>query len=202
MVTIQVCKILFVELLGGIGDVLIALPAIQALARSYPASELTVLTLPPGGELLESEPQITRVVYADSGNPRKSVELLLARHTFDVIVSDTNYNGIEQVIQNSGASRVVTNLWRTPPADQRVGDRFLQILLAEGLSEVDTGATPTSSVPVLPEAGTQALPLLHLTPAEVSRAQAALSFCPSPSYFYVQMLGCRLSVGAQRTLSH
>jgi len=57
-------KILFVELLGGIGDALIALPAIQALARSHPA-ELTVLT-PPGGELLESAPQNTRVVYADS----------------------------------------------------------------------------------------------------------------------------------------
>lgn len=66
MVTTQVRKILFVELLGGIGDALIALPAIQALARSHPAAELTVLTLPPGGELLESAPQNTRVVYADS----------------------------------------------------------------------------------------------------------------------------------------
>jgi len=32
VVTTQVRKILFVELLGGIGDALIALPAIQALA--------------------------------------------------------------------------------------------------------------------------------------------------------------------------
>jgi len=99
---------------------LIALPAIQALARSQPVAELTVLTLPPGG-LLESDPEITQV-YADGGNPRKSVEVLLAHHTFDVIVSDTNYDG-NQVIQNSSASRVVTNLWRTP-AEQRVGDRF------------------------------------------------------------------------------
>jgi len=45
---------------------LIALPAIQALARSQPVAELTVLTLPPG-ELLESDPEITQVVYADSG---------------------------------------------------------------------------------------------------------------------------------------
>ena len=48
------------------------------------------------------------------------------------IVSDTNYDAIDEVIQSS-ASRVVTNLWRKPPADERVGDRFLQILLAEGL---------------------------------------------------------------------
>lgn len=88
MVTSHVHKILFVELLGGIGDVLIALPAIQAFARSHPKAELTVLTLPPGGELLESDPLINQVVYADSSNPRKSVEVLLARHTFDVIVSD------------------------------------------------------------------------------------------------------------------
>jgi len=95
---------------------LIALPAIQALALSQPVAELTVLTLPPGGELLESDPEITQVVYADRWH-RKSVEVLLAHHTFDVIVSDTNYDGIDQVIQNSSASRVVTNLWRTPPAE-------------------------------------------------------------------------------------
>ena len=40
--------ILFVELLGGIGDVLIALPAIQALARSHPDAKLAVLTFAPG----------------------------------------------------------------------------------------------------------------------------------------------------------
>lgn len=49
-------EILFVELLGSIGDVLIALRAIHALARSHPAAEITVLTLPPGGELLQSDP--------------------------------------------------------------------------------------------------------------------------------------------------
>ena len=55
-------EILFVELLGGLGDVLIALPAIQALARSHPEAGLTVLTFPPGGELLEQDPLIHWVV--------------------------------------------------------------------------------------------------------------------------------------------
>jgi hypothetical protein len=38
-----------VELLGGTGNVLIALRAIYALAQSYSAAEIMVLTLPLGG---------------------------------------------------------------------------------------------------------------------------------------------------------
>lgn len=175
-------KILFVELLGGIGDVLIALRAIQALARSHPTAELTVLTLPPGGELLESDPQITQVVYANSSNPRQALELLLADRTFDVIVSDTNYDGIDEVIQNSGTARVVTNLWRTPPPEQQVGDRFLQILLAESLIEVEDVTTPC-------RAGKA--PLLHLTPTEQRRAQEAIG-CPFPLVFLCPDAGMQI----------
>lgn len=126
-------KILFIELLGGIGDVLIALSAIHGLALSYPAAELTVLTFPPGGELLKSDPLIKRVVLAEPAKAKQSVVELLTRETFDLIVSDTNYDDIDKVIQNSGASQVVTNLWRQPPADELVGDRFVKILQAEGL---------------------------------------------------------------------
>lgn len=180
MVTIRVHKILFVELLGGIGDVLIALRAIHALAQSHPVAELTVLTLLPGGELLESNPLIHQVVYADSSNPRKSVELLLARQTFDLIVSDTSYDGIDEVIQNSSASRVVTNLWRKPPPDEWVSDRFLQILLAEGLLEAGALAV------------TQALPLLHLTSDEQCRAQKTLGFCSRPLIFFCPDAGMQI----------
>ena len=151
----DVRKILFVELLGGIGDILIALPAIQALGRSHPEAELTVLTLPLGGELLESDPLIHQVIYAGSGKARKSVEVLLADQTFDLIVSDTNYDGIDEVIQSRAACRSVTNLWRSPPTDERVGDRFLQILLTEGLIELDVIQPPQ----------------LHLTPSEQRHAQ-------------------------------
>lgn len=192
MVTSHVHKILFVELLGGIGDVLIALPAIQAFARSHPTAELTVLTLPPGGELLESNPLIHQVIYADSSNPRKSVEVLLAGHTFDVIVSDTNYDGIEEVIQNSGASRVVTNLWRKPPPDERVGDRFLQILLAEGLiSEVGSRKSEVGSG-VIPNSEFRIPTLLRLTPDEQRRAQEALGFCSRPLVFLCPDAGMQI----------
>lgn len=173
----RVPKILFVELLGGIGDVLIALRAIHALAQTHPAAKITVLTLPPGGELLDSDPQITQVVYANRDNPRKSVEVLLSCHTFDLIVSDTNYNGIDEVIQNSGASRVVTNLWRQPPPEQQVGDRFLQILLAEGLIGADTISAALH---------------LHLTTVEQRRAQEAFGNLRHPLVFLCPDAGMQI----------
>ena len=55
-------KILFVDLLGGIGDVLIALRAIHALVQTHPAAEITILILPPSGELLESAPPIETII--------------------------------------------------------------------------------------------------------------------------------------------
>lgn len=157
-------RILFVELLGGIGDVLIALSAIQALTRSYPQAHLTVLTLAPGSQLLQHDPLIHRVIEADSDHPRQSLEAVLADQAFDLIVSDTNYDGIGQLIQQSGAAKTVTNLWQSPPSDERVGDRFVQILLAEGIIQ------PTAIAP----------PQLHLTPSERQQAQAKLSHLPHP----------------------
>ncbi|WP_414585993.1 glycosyltransferase family 9 protein [Scytonema sp. PCC 10023] len=163
-------KILFVELLGGIGDVLIALSAIHGLARSHPAAELTVLTFPPGGELLKSDPLIQRVICAEPGKAKQSVVELLSGETFDLIVSDTNYDDID-VELSDGASlhnaRVVTNLWRQPPADELVGDRFVKILQAEGLINPDA-IKPAQ---------------LHLTPDELSRSQELFNHVRRPLVF-------------------
>jgi ADP-heptose:LPS heptosyltransferase len=161
-------KILFVELLGGIGDVLIALNAIQALSRSHSNAEVTVLTFLPGGELLETDALINRVVYAQSGKAKQSLVDLLNNETFDLIVSDTNYDDIDQVIQNSHASRTVTNLWRQPPANERVGDRFLKILLAEGLVNPDY-VKPAQ---------------LHLTSNELNQAQKLFDNVHRPLIFF------------------
>ena len=125
-------QILFVELLEGIGDVLIALAAIQALSRSHPQAKLTVLTFAPGGELLKTDPLIHQVVIAQKAEAREAIVNLLSRQTFDLIVSDTNYDGIDEIIQSSDA-RCATNLWRSPPSDQFVSDRFLEILRFENL---------------------------------------------------------------------
>lgn len=134
----SIYKILFIELLGGIGDLIIALPAIQALGRSHPTAQLTVLTFAPQGELLEADPLIHNVRYAARGQARHTVEKILTNENFDLIVSDTNYEGIGEIIHNhqkspNPAAIAVTNLWRSPPTDERVSDRFLHILSKEGL---------------------------------------------------------------------
>ena len=126
-------RILFIELLGGIGDLLIALPAIKALALSHPQAHITVLTFPPGGELLQCDRLIHEVIFAQRGAARQSVEQVLIQQNFDLIVSDVNYDGIADLINNSGAKRTVTNLWRNPPDNQFISDRFCQILFEAGL---------------------------------------------------------------------
>ncbi len=132
-------RILFVELLGGIGDLIIALPAVHALARTYPKAELSVLTFAPGGELLADDPQISNVFYADKGDPARAVQKVLDTSynaPFDLIVSDTNHSGIAEMLgaySNTHGTRTVTNLWRNPPDDARVGERFVQLLQSDGI---------------------------------------------------------------------
>ncbi|NJO04117.1 MAG: glycosyltransferase family 9 protein [Chloroflexaceae bacterium] len=134
-------SILFIELLGGIGDLLLALPAIQSLARSHPQAQLRVLTYAPGGMLLCDDPHVYDIIIADRHSAHATVAAVLARRSFDLIVSTTNHSGIPELIAQQRTVRTVTNLWRSPPPDQRVADRFLQILQAEDL------ITPQSIAP-------------------------------------------------------
>lgn len=158
-------EILFIELLGGLGDVLISLQAIQALACSHPQARLTVLTFAPGGELLDRDPLVSEVVQVPMPDPdhprraREAVEGTIARRGWDLVVSDTSYDGIDELIRGSGAPRVAANLWQGPPPDERVGERFVRILLSEGL--------------ILP--GIISPSRLHLTPEERSAAAEKLA---------------------------
>ncbi len=102
--------------------------------------------------------------------PRRSLAQLLETNGFDLIISDTNYDGIDRMIEH-GAPRTVTNLWRSrrvsselPPTNQFVSDRFLEILLAEGLIQ------PQAMLP----------PRLHLTLLEQQHAQQALASLGRP----------------------
>lgn len=168
----DVKSILFVELLGGIGDILIALPAIQALSHSHPQARLTVFTFAPGSELLQTDPLIHQVIAAARHQPQLSLAQLLENHVFDLMISDTNYDGIDQLIEQSGTPRTLTNLWRSrsvssgelPPDDQFVSDRFLEILLAEGLIE------PRAIL----------APRLHLADWERQRSQQTLANLARP----------------------
>jgi len=159
-------EILFIELLGGLGDVLIALPAIQALAASHPSARMTVLTFAPGDMLLRGHPQIDRCFGVPRGQARQAVITAL-REPYDLIVTDTTYEGIADIVQHRGAKRVVTNLWRNPPGDQWVSDRFLQILQEESL------ITPAA-------VEEHRHPHLHLTDSEKAAVAEQLGSLPHP----------------------
>jgi ADP-heptose:LPS heptosyltransferase len=132
-------EVLVVELLGGLGDLLLALPAVHALARSHPGASVRVLTFAPGSQLLAADPAVAEVVETadhSEGAPRRAVEAQLRRRPPDLAVSTTSYDGIGDVVA-AGSRRAVTNLWRQPPADELVDERFLRLLVADGV--IDPG---------------------------------------------------------------
>ena len=159
-------NILFIELLGGLGDVLIALPAIQALAASHAPAHTTVLTFAPGDELLAHHPLVQQVWRVPRGQARAAVANAL-QTPFDLIVTDVTYDGIADLVAQHGTGRTVTNLWRNPPAEQLVSDRMLHILQAESLITAEAAAAHRH-------------PRLHLTPAEQTSVQARLGALPHP----------------------
>lgn len=135
-------SILFAELIGGIGDAVIALPAIAGLAYSWPRARMTVLTFEPASTLLDDHPAIDElhvVPEHDASRPggtRSFVERWLQQRRFDLAVSDARYEGVGEIIERA-SSRVVTDLWRSPPEDRRVSDRFVDVLRDERLINVD-----------------------------------------------------------------
>ena len=131
--------ILFVELLGGFGDLLLALPAVHALARSRPGARVHVATFDPGGELLARDPLVASVATtADHGEgaPRAFVERLLAQRPYDLAVTTTTYGGIPDLLR-AHVPQVADALWRRPPPDELVDERFLRLLAQDGLIRPD-----------------------------------------------------------------
>lgn len=158
-------RILFVELLGGFGDVAIALPAIRALARSHPQARLDLLSFRPGDELVGADPAVAATWTAEPGRAREAVARRLRSGGYDLVVSDTAYDGIAELIADH-APRAVTDLWRDPPAGQAVGERFLDILADEGLIRRDS---PRAARIALSDADRAGLP-----PRDGARPEIAL----------------------------
>lgn len=145
---LPVRDLLVVELLGGLGDVVLVLPAVHALARAHPSARIRVLTFPPGDTLLTADPQIAEVVTAPAGRAREAVAAELARPT-DLVVSTTSYDGIRELV-SATVPGSVADLWRRPPPDELVDVRFLRLLAADGLIDpADVGLLP--SVVLTPE---------------------------------------------------
>lgn len=142
--------ILVVDLLGGIGDLLMLLPAVHGLARRNSGARLRMITHDPGAELMRVDPAVAEVVTPRHGRPgaeREAVAAALAAGRPDLAVSTTRYDGIPELLA-AGAGRAVTNLWRDPPAHQPVGARYLEILHAEGLlAAADRSARPRVHLP-------------------------------------------------------
>lgn len=129
-------SILFVELLGGIGDLVLALPAVHALGRTHAPAHTTVLTFVPAGRLLEHDPWVDETLELPSAGAEEVVEAvrrLRERREFDVVVSDSMYGGLEQAVAGWGRVATVTNLWRNPPEDELIDLRFLALLNRDGL---------------------------------------------------------------------
>ncbi|HEY0812643.1 MAG TPA: glycosyltransferase family 9 protein [Pseudonocardia sp.] len=140
--------ILVIDLLGGIGDLVMLLPSIHALARRHPQANVRVLTHAPGSVLLTDDPAVAEVRTAEKGHERAAVVAELERLPYELVVSTTRYDDIPAEIARR-VPRSVTDLWRRPPPDELVSRRYLRILADEGL--VDGPYEP---------------PRIHLTEAE------------------------------------
>ncbi|WP_345378300.1 glycosyltransferase family 9 protein [Pseudonocardia yuanmonensis] len=146
--------VLVIDLLGGLGDLVMALPVVHGLAERFPGAALRVLTHDPGATLLDTDPAVTEVLRAEKGREREAVDAALDRT--DLLVSTTRLHGIPDLVAERGIPGV-TNLWRSPPPDEPVSRRYVRILAEEGL--VAPGYRP---------------PRIHLTGAEVAEAEADL----------------------------
>ncbi|WP_197040859.1 glycosyltransferase family 9 protein [Pseudonocardia halophobica] len=146
--------ILVIDLLGGLGDLVMALPVVHGLAERFPRAALRVLTHDPGATLLDSDPAVAEVLRAEKGREREAVEAAL--ENTDLVVSTTRLHGIPDLVEERGIPGV-TNLWRSPPPDEPVSRRYVRILVEEGL--------------VGPE---YRPPRIHLTDAEVHAADGDL----------------------------
>ena len=116
---VRPARILVVDLLGGLGDLVMVLPVIHALHRRHPDAELRVLTHQPGDVLLRHDPAVTTVACAERGRERPAVLAELDRWRPDLVVSTTRYDGIADAIEEL-APQSVTDLWRSPPPDEPV----------------------------------------------------------------------------------
>ena len=154
---VLVVDLLVVDLLGGIGDLVMLLPSLRGLARRHPDAAVRVLTHAPGATLLDPDPDVAEVRAVRKGGERAAVVAELERRPPDLVVSTTRYDGIAEEIERR-VPRSVTDLWRRPPPDEPVAHRYHRILAAEGLVR-----------------GRYAPPRIHLTAEERSAGRRRLA---------------------------
>ena len=137
-------RIVVVDTMGGLGDLLLTLPSIQALALTHPGARLVVVTTAPWHELLERDERIARVVPVpgrDGATVVATATAVLERERPDLAVTTNRQHGLPALLERT-AGRAITDLWRRPPADEPVDLRFLRILGAEGVIDPALLALP------------------------------------------------------------
>ncbi|EFC84531.1 glycosyltransferase family 9 protein [Parafrankia sp. EUN1f] len=127
--------ILVIELLGGFGDLLLALPALEALLAAHPRARMRVVTFLPGADLLAADDRLDRVVGVtdhSGGGVRAAVRAEITRRYPDLAVTTTRHSGIPRLLSDLGVA-AVDDLWRGPPPDEAVDARFVRLLAADGV---------------------------------------------------------------------
>jgi ADP-heptose:LPS heptosyltransferase len=137
-------RIVVVDTMGGLGDLLLALPLIEALCRTHPQAEVTVVTTAPWHVLLERDQRIHEVVPVLGRGVdavAATVRPVLERVRPELAVTTNRQHGLPGLLERT-AARAVTNLWRSPPADEPVDLRMLRLLSEDGLIEPAFAALP------------------------------------------------------------
>ncbi|HWN28292.1 MAG TPA: hypothetical protein VNP37_15100, partial [Actinomycetospora sp.] len=91
-------RILLIDLLGGLGDLIMVLPSVRSLADAHPDAELTVLTHAPSVPLLARDPAVAAVRTAEKHDERAAVEQALADRAPDLTVTTTRFDGIGDLV--------------------------------------------------------------------------------------------------------
>ena len=71
-------RILVIQL-RRLGDVLVTTPSVEALRLAYPRAEIDFLVEPPGDQLLEGNPHLSRVLRYDAKRPLAEIRKARAR---------------------------------------------------------------------------------------------------------------------------
>ena len=149
-------RIVVVDTMGGLGDLLLAVPVIEAVCRSHPEARVTVVTTAPWHVLLERDPRIHEVVPVPgkaAADVDAAVRPVLERLRPDLAITTNRQHGLPGLLERT-AVRAVTDLWRSPPADEPVDLRMLRLLAADGVIDPDLAAIPPRIVLDEDERGT------------------------------------------------
>lgn len=184
-------RIAVLELLGGLGDVVIALPMIRALAASHPEARLDVVTFAPGDALLRGDRDVDAVRVVERGEPAAVADRAAAvvrRRGYDLVVCDARYGRLPAALAAAApGAAIVDDLWRDPPPDERIADRFVALLAVDGLIDVRAIAAPTTPL-LRPRAASAAPPAARRDPTRppdvliAVDARMAIKRWPTPAW--------------------